>query len=189
MIKSSEAKLMKYKIQVKLLDCCQLLLSELPPIEMAHLELQIAKMIGKGKEFTLKALPNKKSTALLEFKRSMPDEGKVSFSDFRTRITNVCVCFKKKDIDAVIAVIANTKVKGINIKVQKLELPYPETQLSTSSPCRILLSEIPSVDIDYLGLLIEKATVLDSSTDFVLEEQDESSSLMTLKRQLSDKGM
>ena len=92
------------------------------------------------------------------------------------------------DLDAVVAVIAKTKVKGANIKVQKLELPYVETPPSTSSPCRLLLSGVPSVDIEYLGLLIEKATQLEYGTDFILEEQDENLTLMTLKKQLSEKG-
>ena len=68
-----EPKLRKKQIGVKVIDCCQLLLSELPSIEMAHLELQIAKVIGKEKEFVLKESKNK--TAVLEFKRSIPDAG------------------------------------------------------------------------------------------------------------------
>lgn len=77
LINKIETKSLKIQIKAKPIDCCQLLLSELPSIEMAHLELLIERMIGQGKEFTLKELEN--SRALLEFKRSMPDEGISSF--------------------------------------------------------------------------------------------------------------
>ena len=74
MIKIIETKPLKIQIKAaKHIDCCQLLLSDLPSIEMAHLELLIEKLIGRGKEFTLKEMEY--SRALLEFKRSMPDEG------------------------------------------------------------------------------------------------------------------
>ena len=73
LIKTIETKPLKIQIKATYIDCCQLLLSELPSIEMAHLELLIEKLIGQEKGFTLEKLEH--SRALLEFKRSMPDEG------------------------------------------------------------------------------------------------------------------
>ena len=74
MIKQIETKPLKINIKATAIYGCQLLLSELPSIQMAHLELLIEKMIGQENEFTLKQLKNN-TTALLEFRKSMPDEG------------------------------------------------------------------------------------------------------------------
>ena len=92
------------------------------------------------------------------------------------------------DIDAVVAVLTSTKVKGTNIQVQTLELPYVEASASISLPCRLLLSGFCSVDIDHLGLLIERTVPLEYNTDFFLAVHN-ASVLMTLKQQLSEKGM
>ena len=80
-------------------------------------------------------------------------------------------------------------MKDTNIKVRKLELPYVETSPSISLPCRLLLSGFCSVDIDHLGLLIERTVVpLKYNTDFLLDMHGDSAALMTLKQQLSDTG-
>ena len=77
MIKQIKAKPLKINIKATVIDGCQLLLSELPSIQMDHLQLLLEKMIGQENKFTLKQLNNSK--ALLEFKRSMPDEGKYMY--------------------------------------------------------------------------------------------------------------
>ena len=93
----------KMQIKAKLFNdhCCQLMLSNLPRISIAHLELFLEKVIGEEKEFILKELENRK--ALLEFKRSMPDEGKyyihevhLSFSIHVMRAIKMhldCICY------------------------------------------------------------------------------------------------
>ena len=100
-----------------------------------------------------------------------------------------CYSLYLLELATVVATITNTTVKGANIKVQKLEIPYTEVPSSSSSPCRLRVSGIPSIDLDHLGLLIERATQLECNLDFLLEQKDEDSSLMTFKKHLSEKGI
>ena len=59
--------------------------------------------------------------------------------------------------------------------------PTPSTQ-------QVLITNVPSIDAEYLQLVLEKGTKLQYGNDFLLEQRTDTSAVVTLKKFLSPAG-